>query len=40
VLVTLMPEDENFFWLGASGKSLASVWDNAADDAYAKLAES
>jgi predicted DNA-binding antitoxin AbrB/MazE fold protein len=35
VLVTLLPEDERQFWLEASGKSLAAIWDNAEDDAYA-----
>ncbi|MFZ1937215.1 MAG: hypothetical protein WCB27_01485 [Thermoguttaceae bacterium] len=35
VPVTLLPEDENRFWMDASQKSLAAVWDNAEDDAYA-----
>jgi hypothetical protein len=39
VLVTLLPEDEDRFWLGASEKSLAAIWDNAEDDAYAQLLE-
>ncbi len=39
VLVTLMPDDENRFWLGASETSLAAIWDNAEDDAYAQLLE-
>ena len=39
VLVTLMPENENLFWLEASEKSLSAIWDNAEDDVYAKLLE-
>ena len=37
VLVTLLTEDESHFWAEASQKSLAAVWDNAEDDAYAQL---
>jgi hypothetical protein len=37
VLVTLLPEDEGRFWLEASQKSLAAIWDNPEDDAYAQL---
>jgi hypothetical protein len=37
VLVTLLPDDENRFWTDACQKSLATVWDNAEDDAYAQL---
>jgi hypothetical protein len=36
VLVTI-PPDEAGFWLGASQSSLASVWENEADDVYAQL---
>ena len=40
VLVTLLPqEDESQFWLQASEDSLAEIWDNDQDDAYAKLLE-
>jgi hypothetical protein len=39
LLVTILPEDEDRFWLQASESSLASVWDNAEDDAYAQLLE-
>jgi hypothetical protein len=39
VLVTLLPEDESRFWVEASQKSLAAVWDNAEDDAYAQPLE-
>ena len=38
-LVTLLPEDESRFWVEASQKSLAAIWDNAEDDAYAQLLE-
>ncbi|MBE9209120.1 hypothetical protein IQ244_21780 [Nostoc sp. LEGE 06077] len=37
VLVTLLPDDENEFWLQASQKSLDAVWDNNEDDVYAQL---
>jgi hypothetical protein len=37
VLVTFLPEDESRFWADASQNSLAAVWDNAEDDAYAQL---
>jgi hypothetical protein len=37
LLVTILPEDENQFWLDVSQSSLAAVWDNAEDDAYAQL---
>lgn len=39
VLVTVLPDDEDQFWLRASESSLATVWDNAEDDAYAQLLE-
>ena len=37
VLVTLLPEEESRFWVEASQESLAAIWDNTEDDAYAKL---
>jgi hypothetical protein len=37
VLVTVLPDDEDAFWQGASESSLADVWDNAEDDVYAQL---
>ncbi len=38
VLVTLMPdEDEQQFWIDASERSLAEVWENSEDDIYAEL---
>lgn len=39
LLVTVLPDDEDQFWLAASQTSLAAVWDNAEDDAYAQLLE-
>lgn len=39
LLVTVLPDDDNQFWLGASETTLAAVWDNAEDDAYAPLLE-
>ena len=40
LLVTLVPpEEETDFWLHASEASLAEIWDNPQDDAYAKLLE-
>jgi len=39
LLVTVLPDDEDQFWLAASESSLAAVWDNAEDDAYAQLLE-
>ncbi len=36
ILVTVL-NDENEFWLKASESSLASVWDNDADDTYEQL---
>lgn len=37
VLVTLLPDDESWFWLQASRSSLDAVWDNTEDDVYAQL---
>ncbi len=39
LLVTLLPADDDRYWLEVSQKSLADVWDNAEDDAYAQLLE-
>jgi hypothetical protein len=39
LLVTVLPENEDEFWLGASRSSLAAIWDNAEDDRYAQLLE-
>jgi hypothetical protein len=38
VIVTPV-NDETDFWLSAGERSIASVWDNAEDDVYAKLLE-
>jgi hypothetical protein len=38
LLVTMLPRgDEQEFWLNASQPSLAEIWDNPQDDAYAQL---
>ena len=37
VLVTVLSEDEEGFWLAASQQSLSQVWDNPEDDVYAQL---
>lgn len=39
VLVTLLPDDENDFWLQTSQVSLDVVWNNTEDDVYAQLLE-
>ena len=37
VIVTPLSAAQDEFWVAASGQSLANVWDNAEDDAYAQL---
>jgi hypothetical protein len=37
VLVTLLSDSDGAFWAAASERSLAEVWDNTEDDAYAQL---
>ncbi len=37
VLVTLLPDGENEFWLHVSQVSLDKIWDNPEDDIYAQL---
>lgn len=37
VLVTIIPDEESQFWLGASESALQAVWDNLEDDIYAQL---
>jgi hypothetical protein len=37
LLVTVLADEEVQFWSGASQKSLAAIWDNAEDDAYAQV---
>ncbi|MDP9315388.1 MAG: hypothetical protein M3R24_31755 [Chloroflexota bacterium] len=39
LLVTLLPDDEQDFWLGASQTSLDAIWNNPEDDVYAQLLE-
>lgn len=36
-LVTLLPNEGNEFWMGASEASLKAIWDNQEDDVYAQL---
>jgi hypothetical protein len=37
VLVTLLPEDKDEFWLKVSQASLDRIWNNAEDDVYEEL---
>jgi hypothetical protein len=37
VLVTLLPPEEETFWLAASQTSLDCIWNNLEDDVYAEL---
>lgn len=37
LLITVLQDDENQFWLEASAASLTPIWDNAEDDVYAQL---
>jgi hypothetical protein len=37
VLVTLVSDDDEQFWLGVSRASLDAIWDNDEDDVYAEL---
>jgi hypothetical protein len=37
VLVTVLTDEEQAFWQGASQTALDRVWDNAEDDIYAEL---
>ncbi|MBA3944821.1 MAG: hypothetical protein H0X37_09700 [Herpetosiphonaceae bacterium] len=37
LLVTLLPDEDTHFWLGASQASLDSLWANDEDDVYAEL---
>jgi hypothetical protein len=39
VLVTLLPDGEQDFWVGASQTSLEAIWNNPEDDVYAQLLE-
>lgn len=39
VLITLLPDEEAQFWLGATQMSLDAIWDNTEDDVYAELLE-
>jgi hypothetical protein len=37
VLVTLLPDAQDDFWLEVSQVSLDKIWDNAKDDVYEEL---
>ena len=37
ILVTLLPDEEAEFWLGASQAPLDAIWANSEDDVYAQL---
>ena len=37
VLLTVLPGDDDEFWVAASKDSLATIWDNEQDDIYAEL---
>lgn len=39
VLLTLLPDQEDEFWMRTSEVALQAIWDNAEDDVYAKLLE-
>ncbi|HEX8212862.1 MAG TPA: antitoxin family protein [Longimicrobium sp.] len=37
LLITVVPDDEQDFWTGASQPSLDMVWGNEEDDVYGQL---
>ncbi len=37
VLLTVIADDEERFWLGAVGSTLDGIWGNEEDDVYAEL---
>jgi hypothetical protein len=37
LLVTLVPDEDQQFWMGVSRAALDAVWDNDEDDVYAEL---
>lgn len=37
LLVTILPGDDEAFWLGCSQSSLDHIWNNPEDDAYVDL---
>lgn len=37
VLITILSEEEQTFWLEATRSSLDAIWDNEEDDIYAEL---
>ncbi len=36
-LVRIIDDEESEFWMSASEETLADIWDNEEDDAYAEL---
>lgn len=36
-LVTILEDEEDNFWLGASESSFEEIWNNTEDDVYAEL---
>ncbi|MCZ6680682.1 MAG: antitoxin family protein [Candidatus Poribacteria bacterium] len=39
VLVTVLQDDRDDFWIAASQSSLEKIWDNPEDDVYEELLE-
>ena len=39
ILMTVLQDDQNDFWMAASQSSLAKIWDNPEDDVYEQLLE-
>ena len=39
VLVTIIPDEEQQFWLNASESSIDDIWNNTEDDIYEQLLE-
>ena len=37
LLITILPHEDDEFWVSASQSSLDQVWDNSEDDVYAEL---
>ena len=37
LLVTVLTDEDQMFWQGASESSLTSIWENSDDDIYAEL---
>lgn len=37
VLVTILADEDNKFWMDATTSALSSIWENEEDDIYAEL---